>query len=108
MHLPRFATWLMSALVPAAERDEVLADLATEYGIRSATSPIGARLWLWRQVLGSLPAMLGRSWWRGWSGFEPQANRQRPGGAGMESWIMDLRYAARRLMSRPSYAILAV
>jgi hypothetical protein len=42
------------------------------------------------------------------TGFEPQANRMRPGGPMFESWIMDFRYAARRLMGRPTYALLTV
>jgi hypothetical protein len=49
-----------------------------------------------------------RSWWRGMSGFEPEANRLTPGGFFMEAWIIDFRYAARRLRSRPTYALLAV
>ncbi|HEX6057452.1 MAG TPA: ADOP family duplicated permease [Gemmatimonadaceae bacterium] len=100
---------LLRALLPYAERDEVLADLAEEHAERArGHGRTAARIWLWRQVLGSTPALLRRSWWRGWSGFEPRANRMRPGGSSMESWIMDLRYAARRLRTRPTYALLAV
>ena len=106
---PRLPIALLRALLPYAERDEVVADLAQEYADRARKrGRVTARLWLWRQVLGSAPALLRRSWWRGWSGFEPQANRMRPGGPSMESWIMDMRYAARRLRSRPTYALLAV
>jgi len=104
-----FAISLLRALLPAAERDEVLGDLRDEYEHRrGARGRASAAFWLWRQVLGSAPALLRRSWWRGWTGFEPAANRLLPGGPGMESWIMDMRYAVRRLRSRPTYTLLAV
>lgn len=107
--LPSLAAALLRRSLPLAERAEVLGDLADEYGERSAGSGrLVARLWLWGQVLTSLPALLRRSWWRGWTGWEPRANRMQPGGPLMESWIMDARFVARRLRSRPGYAVLAV
>src|SRR5688572_17480093 len=106
---PRLPIAVLRALLPFAERDEVVADLAQEHAERAAAAGrLAAGLWIWWQVLGSAPSLLRRSWWRGWSGFEPRANRMRPGGPSMESWIMDVRYAARRLLSRPTYALLAV
>jgi len=106
---PRLAASLLGALLPAAEREEVLGDLRDEYAQRRGTrGRVAAILWLWGQVLGSAPALLRRSWWRGWTGFEPVANRMLPGGPAMESWIMDLRYAVRRLLARPTYTLLAV
>ena len=100
---------LFRALTPAAEREEVLADLADEHAERAALDGrLAARLWLWRQVAGSLPALARRSWWRGWTGFEPGASRLEPGGFVLEAWIIDLRYSARRLLGRPSYTLLAV
>lgn len=106
---PRLAASLMRALLPLAEREEVLEDLRDEYAHRRGSrGRAAAAFWLWWQVLGSVPALLRRSWWRGWTGFEPRANRLLPGGPGMESWIMDLRYAVRRLRSRPTYTLLAV
>lgn len=105
----RLAALLLCALLPAAEREEVLGDLREEYAHRrGAHGRAAAAVWLWRQVLGSVPALLRRSWWRGWTGFEPAANRFLPGGPGMESWIMDLRYTVRRLLARPTYVLLAV
>ncbi|HEX8692656.1 MAG TPA: ADOP family duplicated permease [Longimicrobium sp.] len=107
--LPRLPAAILRALLPYAERDEVLADLAAEHAEREAADGRGAaRRWVWGQVLGSVPALLRRSWWRGWSGFEPRANRMRPGGPMLESWIMDARYAVRRLRARPTYTLLAV
>ena len=107
--LPFLASALFQALLPLAERDEVLADLRDEYARRIAVSGRAAAWrWFWRETLGSLPALARRTWWRGMTGFEPRANRMRPGGPMFESWIMDGRYAVRRLLRRPTYAILAV
>ena len=107
--LPALPAALLRGALPLAEREEVLADLADELAAREAErGRRAARRWLWGQVLASLPALLRRSWWRGRTGFEPHANRLRTGGPPMESWIMDARFVARRLVSRPAYAILAV
>lgn len=99
----------MRGLLPLAERDEVAADMQAEFAWRVRTFGRGrARRWAWRQALRSLPALLGRGWWRGMTGFEPASSRMHPGGPMFESWIMDARYALRRLLSRPAYAALAV
>ena len=100
---------IFRALLPIAERDEVLSELTAEFQRRVvAQGELAARRWAWRQALGSTPALLRRGWWRGMTGFEPDANRLRPGGPMYESWIMDGRYAVRRLISRPVYAALAI
>jgi putative ABC transport system permease protein len=100
---------IFRALLPIAEREEVLTEVAEEFDRRvMADGRAAARRWAWRQALGSAPALLRRGWWRGMTGFEPQANRLRPGGPMYESWIMDVRYAARHLVRRPVYAALAV
>jgi predicted permease len=106
---PRVPVAILGALLPFAERSEVLADLAAEFAYRAGTfgKPAASR-WYWRQLASSAPSLTRRIWWRGWSGFEPNANRMRPGGPSMESWIMDVRYAARRLVRRPLYAALSV
>src|SRR5688572_24788422 len=107
--LPAIAAAMFRVLLPYAERRELLGDLAVEYAQRrTASGPLAARTWLWRQLLGSVPSLLHRTWWRGWTGFEPRANRMQPGGPMLESWIVDARYSARRLWSRPAYALLAV
>jgi putative ABC transport system permease protein len=107
--LPRLPMALLRVLLPRAEQDEVLADLAAEHAahVRMLGAASAGR-WLWRQALGSAPALLGWTWWRGWSGFEPRANAYRPGGPMLSSWITDARYAARRLRARPGYTLLAV
>ncbi|MCP3141856.1 ADOP family duplicated permease [Pyxidicoccus xibeiensis] len=109
MEVPRLPLALLRAWLPYAERDEVIAELRTEFVAREVREgPQAARAWLWRQVLGSVPPLVRRTFSRGWTGFEPRASRLRPGGPPMESFIMDLRYAARRLRSRPGYALLAI
>lgn len=96
---------LLAPLLPDAEREEVLDDLATERTERAERSGnLRAELWLWRQTLGSIPASLGRSVWRGRTGFEPAASRFRPGGTLLESTIVDLRGGARHLRAHPWYA----
>ncbi|HET9984479.1 MAG TPA: hypothetical protein VFQ38_12855, partial [Longimicrobiales bacterium] len=107
--LPRLPLALLRRLLPHAEREEVLSDLAAEHAERVERHGVAAaRAWLWMQVAGSVPALVRRSWWRGRTGFEPASSRMRPGGPGLESWIMDARYALRRLRTRPAYALLAV
>ncbi len=96
-------------MLPAAERDEVLTDLESEYRRRVFRSGhFAATRWIWRQCIGSLPFLFRRTWWRGMTGFEPRASYMRPGGPMLESWIVDFRYALRRLRRRPTYAALAV
>jgi putative ABC transport system permease protein len=107
--LPRLPAALLRLLLPDAERDEVLDDLAAEHRERARSSgERAASAWLWRQVLVSAPALAGRGWWRGWSGFEPHANRWRPGGTMFESLAKDIKYTLRRLRRRPSYTALTV
>ena len=107
--LPVAVALLFRALLPIAERDEVIADLRAEYAARARSDGVAAaRRWAWTQTVGSFPALLRRGWWRGMTGFEPRANRLRPGGPMFESWITDARFAGRRLLSRPAYALLAI
>jgi putative ABC transport system permease protein len=108
-HLPPTAAWLINQLVPLAERDELLLDLASEWAeCRRKRGELPAFVWLWAQLLWSLPALIRRTVWRGWTGFEPASSRMRPGGPMLETWLMDLRYSARRLTRRRMYAVTAV
>jgi predicted permease len=100
---------IVGRLLPHAEREEVLADLASEHARRQQRAGVTrASLWLAQQALGSLPTLLRRSVWRGATGFEPPSSRLRSGGPGFEGWIIDARYSFRRLLARPVYAGLAV
>jgi len=104
-----FGIRLIESLIPPAERDEVVADLEHEYRERVMRSGrIAAGRWMWLQVARSLPALLKRMWWRGRTGFDSPVNAMNPGGPSMERWIVELRYALRRLRTRPTYTILAV
>jgi putative ABC transport system permease protein len=106
---PRIPFALLRVLLPRAERDELLADVRAEFAARGAANgDASARRWLWWQTLRSAPALLGWSWWRERTGFEPLANTYRPGGPMLQTWIADARYAVRRLRARPTYTILAV
>jgi predicted permease len=106
---PRLPLALISSLFPPAERAEVRADLAAEYVRRRTAEGVwAAKRWLWAQVGRSLPSLLSRATWRGFTGFESRANAMNPGGPLMERWILEARYAARRLRTRPTYTALAV
>lgn len=106
---PRLAVFLLGAMLPPAERSEVLDDLAAEHRARRrASGRPAAWLWVWGQVLSSVPALARRGWWRGWSGFETRAERLQPGEAMFESWAIDVKYALRRLRRRPTYTVLTV
>jgi len=107
--LPRFPAALLRAVLPSAEREEVLADVESEFAAMAARDGRAtASRWLWRQVLHSTPALLRWNCWRGWTGFEPRANAYRPGGQRMRTWLADANYAIRRLRTRPAYTVLSV
>ena len=107
--LPHAPSALLRLLLPRAERDEVLADLAAEYEEkRSVLGDRAARRWLWRQALQSSPALVRWSVWRDRTGFEPRANSFRPGVPMLATLFADARFAARRLRTRPGYTLLAV
>ncbi|MBA2671596.1 MAG: hypothetical protein H0U67_14595, partial [Gemmatimonadetes bacterium] len=51
VQLPRLPATLLRRLLPYAERDEVLGDLAAEHRVRVQSSGrIAASGWVWRQV----------------------------------------------------------
>lgn len=107
--LPRLPATLLRLMLPRAERDELMADFSAEYAGRvQTTGEDAARRWLWGQALRSAPSLLSWNWWRGVSEYEPRANAYRPGGRLMRNWTTDARYAARRLMARRSYTLIAV
>jgi hypothetical protein len=71
MSSPTLPERLLRALLPLAERDEVLADLRAERDERARRDgAAAARWWVWRQVAASVPALVGRTLWRGRTGFE--------------------------------------
>ncbi|MFL5616258.1 MAG: ADOP family duplicated permease [Gemmatimonadaceae bacterium] len=107
--LPRLPAAVLRALLPRAERDELLRDIAEEYEeIAAHSGRAVATRWLWRQASRSAPMLVGWNWWRHWTGFESRANAFRPGGLSMRTWFTDAHYAARRLRARPVYALIAI
>jgi putative ABC transport system permease protein len=107
--MPRLPAAILRILLPHAEREEVVSELDAEYRARARSSGRWpAWRWLWAQVLGSVPVLARSGWWRGWTGFEPRANRWRPGGALMEGWAKDVKYTARRLKRRPTFGALSI
>ena len=106
---PLLPTALLKALLPRAERDEILADLSAEYAARMlADGRFAAGKWFWRQALASALPLLGWSGRREVTGYIPPANAYRPGGPVLPVFLADARFALRRLRSRPAYAILSV
>ncbi len=109
MHVPGLPLALLRAALPRAERDEIVADMISEYREIAATQgERAARRWIWRQALGSVRAMLPWTLWRESTGFEPRANAYRPGGPMLKHFVTDARYAMRRLLARPTYAVLSI
>ena len=107
--LPKLPAALLRALLPRAERGEVLAALEVEFGERVRRVGRGpAQQWLWRQVRQSIPGLIGWAWWRGHTGYEPHSSAFQPRGHVVRNWLIDARYAARRLRTRPAYTLLAV
>ena len=107
--LPTVARRMLRRVLRPGERDEVMADVAEEYEWRARRDgSVRARVWLWRQVLGSAGSAPGREWLRGTSGFEAGADRMRERSGGLSSWVMDTRYALRGLRRRPQYVGLSV
>ena len=106
---PTLPTALLKALLPRAERDEILADLTAEYAARAeADGRVAAGKWFWRQALASALPLLGWSGRREVTGYIPPANAYRPGGPMLPVFLSDAKFALRRLRSRPAYAILSV
>src|SRR5262249_25074703 len=109
MPLPRVPETILRLMLPREERGEILADIETEFTERvRAAGPRSARRWLWAQAFASAPSLFAWTGWRAFSGFEPTANAYRPGGPMLKGILADLRYAARRLRSRPTYSVLAI
>ena len=105
---PRLPLIILRLTLPRAERDEVIADLRAEYAAIASRDRGRARWWLWRQALGSAPGLLALNWRRAADGFEPRANAFSRGEHHMQHWIADIRFAARRLRTRPAYLTLSV
>ena len=106
---PRLPLAILARLVPRADRDEIVAGLTADFVAHAARHGRPAAIgWLWSEVRRSLPSLLRWTWWRGHTGFEPRSSAFRPRGPIVRTLITDIRYAARRLRSRPAYTLLSV
>lgn len=60
--LPRLPTAVLRALLPCAERDEVLDDMRAEYlHLAAENGRAAATRWVWAQALRSAPLLLRRN-----------------------------------------------
>lgn len=59
---PRLATGLLSGLVPARDREELIGDLVEEHALRARGGGDGAARWYWGQTLRTLASLA-------WAGF---------------------------------------
>src|SRR5690349_16709548 len=105
---PRLPAAILRGALPAAERDEILADLDREFVRLHGDDPRAARRWIWREAFRALPWLLRWGWNREVSGYESPANAFRPGVPMLTTFLADARYAARRLRTRPGYALLSI
>jgi putative ABC transport system permease protein len=105
---PSLARRTLRAALPAAERDEIMADLDSEFRQRAAQDPRSARRWLWRETLRALPGILRWGWNREVSQFESPSNAFRPGNPMLKIFLADARYAGRRLRTQPGYSALSI
>ena len=106
---PGISMFIIRNLLPPADREEAMSDIAQEHARMCAVA--GRRkadAWMRRQALRSVPSLLRRAWGRGFTGFESQSNYNRPGGIMLEQWIQDVRFAMRRMWKRPLFAFLAI
>jgi predicted permease len=101
MSPPRLPRALLALILPADVRDAVLADLDEEYvrHVRPSAARSRARVWYWRQALGSVPAAM-------------RMRRRRSEGVRVAGWmeglLFDIRYGARFLARRPGFAAAAI
>ena len=101
MKPPLLPRALLALILPGHVRDALLADLDEEYRrhVRPSTTAVRARVWYWRQALGSVPAAL-------------RMRGRRRGEARSAGWfeglVFDVRYGARFLARRPGFAAAAV
>ena len=92
---PRLARALLAALVPADERQAMLRDIDEEFArhVLPARGAAAARVWYWRQVIGSIRPAL--------------AMRRRRSGL-FDRGARDLQFALRALRRRPGVSAVAI
>jgi len=108
--VPAVARWLLASVLPHGHRRHWLGDLAEEF--QSYVVPergrLRARIWYWRQTLGSLPAALRRRFGSS-PALPPRGTDRQPRRASvLEGLLMDLRSGIRGLRARPAFGLVAV
>ena len=99
----RAALWLLHAIAPAQVVDEFVDDLLEEFAVVAARhGALRARLWLWRQVLSSIPSLV-RMRWQG-----PPAVAGKRDEASMLELRSELRYAVRRMVRSPILSVAVI
>ncbi|NOT09268.1 MAG: hypothetical protein HOP28_13815, partial [Gemmatimonadales bacterium] len=101
---PLLARWVLARLLPAADRDFFLGDLAEEYAEHAETEGIAAaRRWYRRQAIHSLPPLARRR-------LTPSAlsPRQIGGGSMWRDLVDDLQYALRLTRRGPLVALVVI
>lgn len=109
-HVPSIARWLLTTVLPHGHRRHWLGDLAEEFHsyVVPERGRMRARVWYWRQALGSLPAAFKRRFGSA-PPMPPQGNdTQRRRAGQLEGVLMDVRCGVRALRMRPAFTIVAV
>ena len=108
MRPPTVADWLLARVAPPHLRRDVLGDLHEEYRRFSLRelNPLRARLWYWRQVMGTI-ADYHRARGRP-RGSVPGGPRRRQRNPRRGRFFADVRYAARTLAKAPGFTAVAV
>jgi putative ABC transport system permease protein len=98
MRPPFLARWLLDRCLDRDTAEAVTGDLSEGFSQRVAARPFGARLWFWRQTLGSIGAR-----WK--EGHRRDANPKASlfTGAGQ-----DVRFALRSLRGAPGFSLAAI
>ncbi len=109
---PRLADWLLTRFASRYVRQDVLGDLHEEYlcHVIRERSALGARLWYWRQVLGTV---VGYHAIRGPVAEDGlvrsrRTNQQWETPLPLESMLSDVRFGMRQLSRNPGFSLLAV
>jgi predicted permease len=107
--VPAVPRWLLTRALPGGHRQHWLGDLAEEYHahVVPERGRFRARLWYWRQALGSLPSAVRRRAGSGGS-MPPHDRRTRPGPGALEGFLLDVRAGVRALWTRPAYSVVAI